>query len=172
MGARMKTRVMLDIETLGNRPGSVLLSIGAVKFGGGELGAEFYERIDAASCVALGMRLDAATVLWWFGQSAAALVEAAMPGAPLGDVLERFAAWLGDPEAEIWGKGSDFDNVLVASAYHAARQPLPWKFWNNRCYRTIAAMSPLVKPERIGLAHHALDDAKTQAAHLMKITGL
>jgi len=38
----MKTQIMLDIETLGTRPGSVITSIGAVKFGGGEITSDFY----------------------------------------------------------------------------------------------------------------------------------
>ena len=45
---------MLDLETLGNKPGSVIVAIGAVKFGGGEIIDSFYERVDAESCVNLG----------------------------------------------------------------------------------------------------------------------
>jgi DNA polymerase III epsilon subunit-like protein len=43
--------VMLDIETLGNRPYSIILSIGAVEFDPrtGNMGNEFYVLIDHVS---------------------------------------------------------------------------------------------------------------------------
>jgi DNA polymerase III epsilon subunit-like protein len=55
-------RVMLDLETLGHTPGSVIVSIGAVKFGGGKILDTFYHRIDAQSCVEHGLKMDVSTV--------------------------------------------------------------------------------------------------------------
>lgn len=160
---------MLDLETLGNKPGSVIVAIGAVKFGGGEILDSFYERVDAESCEAIGLQMDVSTVLWWMKQSDAARNEITQPGGKLSEVLMRFSSWLKDPDVEVWGNGASFDNVLLSDAYDRARLPRPWKYYNDRCYRTVKSLRPDVPLPRTGTHHNALDDAKSQALHLMQI---
>ena len=41
----MKTQIMLDLETLGTKPDSVIVSIGAVKFSPTEIYDSFYEHV-------------------------------------------------------------------------------------------------------------------------------
>lgn len=165
----MKTQIMLDLETLGNRPGSALVAIGAVKFGNGEILDEFYRRIDAESCVQLGLEMDTSTVMWWLKQADGPRLEITQPGKHLCEVLMDFSQWVADPDAEMWGNGAAFDNALLAAAYHVAARKAPWKFWNDRCYRTMKNLHPEVPMERGGEHHHALDDARDQARHLMAI---
>lgn len=160
---------MIDLETLGNRPGSVILALGAVKFGGGDIIASFYERIDPESCVAHGLQMDCSTVLWWLQQAEAPRLEITKPGKSLSVVLQTFALWLGEPDLPIWGNGAAFDNVILAEAYARAGIERPWEFWNDRCYRTLKSLHPEVPIDRAGTHHNALDDAKTQAMHLMKL---
>lgn len=165
----MKTQVMLDLETLGKRAGSVIATVGAVKFGQGQIIDTFYERIDPESCVAAGLAVDVSTVLWWMGQGDEARKELISPGKPLADVLTAFAVWLDTTDAEMWGNGADFDNVILNEAYDRLGIPCPWKFYNNRCYRTVRKLRPDIPMERTGTYHNALDDARTQAIHLMKV---
>ena len=65
--------LMIDIETLGINISKniVILSIAAVEFDlkTGELGREFYERVDIQSCLDLGMKVDASTLFWWLKQN-------------------------------------------------------------------------------------------------------
>ena len=76
--------------------------------------------------------------------------------------------WVGDADAEIWGNGASFDPVLWGSAYDAMHHPRPWRFWNERCFRTVKALYPHVPvPPRSGTHHNALADALHQALHLM-----
>lgn len=167
---RQTVRVMLDLETLGTTPGSVILSIGAVRFGGGEIiGRSFYERVDPQSCVDAGMTIDVATVQWWLCQSDEARRELTLPGLPLTNVLRRFADWLADEDAEVWGNGAASDNVWLADAYRRTGIPTPWSFRNDRCYRTIKSLHPDVPMVQVGDHHNALDDAVSQANHLMRI---
>lgn len=42
---------------------------------------------------------------------------------------------------------------------------LPWKFWNDRCYRTVSAGFP--RRQQTGTHHNALDDAISQTKHLL-----
>lgn len=160
--------IMLDLETLGNKPGAVIVAIGAARFGNGQVVETFYARVDAQSCVSAGLKLDASTVLWWMKQSDAARAELNRPGDSLAGALNYFKDFLSKDDL-VWGNGSDFDNTILAAAYEACQLPLPWKFWNNRCYRTLKALRPEVKFENFGTVHNALDDAKAQAHHLMQM---
>ncbi len=160
---------MTDLETLGNKPGSVIVALGAVKFNLDGVYETFYERVDAQSCVALGLQIDVSTVMWWMKQSDAARQEITKAGSALPGVLVRFTQWVGLAEAEMWGNGASFDNVLLADAYERAMLPRPWKYFNDRCYRTMKAMRPDVPMQRTGTAHNALDDARSQAEHLITI---
>ncbi|EIQ01609.1 DNA polymerase III epsilon subunit-like 3'-5' exonuclease [Opitutaceae bacterium TAV1] len=174
--------VMLDLETWDNRPGGVILSIGAVWFGGGRLGQSFYTRIDPQSSVAAGLSMGVDTVQWWMNQPEAARLEVLGPGVPLDVALGAFAVFLGvngrkddcNRDVRVWGNGADFDNAMLAEAFRVMRHPIPWAFWNSRCYRTAiegaphddAAGTVAGVPHR-GTHHNALDDAETQALRLM-----
>lgn len=171
--------VMVDLETTGNRAGCGVLSIGAVLFDPttGVIGDEYYRVIRRQSCIEAGLFEQEDTLAWWSQQSEAAQAvlkkASTLRGVPtLKATLKTFAdfiAPIGKREVKIWGCGSDFDNVILATAYHACGIALPWEFWNNRCYRTMKSMAPSVKVQRVGVYHNALDDAKTQAAHLIKV---
>lgn len=163
--------VMLDLETLGNGPNSVIIAIGAVKFDVFGLGEEFYEVVDAQSCIDAGLQLDVSTVMWWMRQSDAARAEFQRTGGPLTEVLQRFTDFLGEDmdNIRVWGNGASFDNVILGNAYRKAKLEQPWKFYNDRCYRTVKNLFPLIELERTGTAHNALDDAKTQAKHLINM---
>ena len=63
--------------------------------------------------------------------------------------------------------GAAFDNVILASAYRRNGTRQPWQFLNDRCYRTMKAQYPAVKMQRNGTHHNAVDDAESQARHLI-----
>lgn len=167
--------IMLDLETAGQGPDAAIVAIGAVQFDrdAGTIGERFYAPVDLASAVAAGGIIDPSTVSWWLRQSDAARGELTRPALQIGSALDAFATWLrrlGDPDmAEVWGNGAAFDNVILVNAYERLGQPAPWKFWNDRCYRSFKAVFPMVKIERTGTHHNALDDAEHQARHLIEI---
>lgn len=167
--------VMIDLETMGNTPQAAIVAIGAVAFSieDGQLGETFYTTVDLANAVASGGVMDAGTVLWWLKQSDAARAELTRPNAALrlDTALFDFNRWMSHVcdcnDVRVWGNGAAFDCVILASAYRATGINLPWNFWNERCYRTVKALHPDIKLERTGTHHNALDDAKSQAAHLL-----
>ena len=166
----MATNVMVDLETMGNTPGCAMISIGAVVFSENGLGEEFYQTIDIEDAMRCGLHVDGSTLKWWLQQNPKALAEAVTGAAPLREVLSEFSTWMNKlGTVHLWGNGSDFDNVLISAAYAKVDMPLPWKFFNNRCYRTLKSLAPDVKIERIGSHHNALDDARSQAHHAVKI---
>lgn len=163
--------IMLDLETLGNNANSVIIAIGAVKFDKSGLGEEFYEVIDAESCVQVGLTMDTSTVMWWMQQSDEARAAFKRKGGSLVNALNRFKSFCG-AEDKVWGNGASFDNTILSNAYRKALTEQPWKFWNDRCYRTMKSLYPQVKMARQGTYHNALDDAKSQALHMIEISNV
>jgi hypothetical protein len=174
--------VMVDLETLGTSPGSVILSIGAVEFDpqGTEIkagpGYQFHQHIDLVDSMQQGFGVKADTLLWWLNQSdeARSRIVRGQVGAPaIKYALSRFADWClmgaAIKEVVIWGNGASFDNALLSEAYLKMRVDPPWEFWNDRCYRTIKGEYPDVKLVREGTHHDALHDAISQAKHLQAI---
>lgn len=162
-------RVMLDLETLGTASNSVITSIGAVKFNSTGILDEFYTRVDIKSCTDYGLIIDPQTIIWWLGQNDNARLELTKPGANLPEALLNFSSWIGVDNSEIWGNGVSFDNVVLSHAYSKTAIIRPWKYSADRCYRTMKSLYPDIKIERLGEHHNALDDAKSQANHLISI---
>jgi len=163
--------IMLDIETMSTAPNAAIIAIGAVAFDQHGIVGKHYNVVNLEDAMKCGLVVDASTVMWWMNQSEQARrcitdhVSIALDVA-----LEDFSRFLRGMEGkELWGNGSDFDNVILASAYKAVGRPLPWKHYNNRCYRTVKNLYPDVKLERVGVYHNAVDDAESQALHLIKI---
>lgn len=161
--------VMLDLETLGTAPGSVILSIGAVMFDRNGLGTEFYTVINQMSCMDAGLKTDPDTLAWWTQQSPEArqvLEDSRTSDMELADALRCLNAFLDriGKDVRVWGNGSDFDNVLTVAAFKAAGIKPGWRFSNSKCFRTLKGLRPNhVLPVREGTHHNALDDAKYRA---------
>lgn len=172
--------IMIDLETMGTSPSAAIVAVGAVGFDlkTGELGAVFYHVVDLASSMGEGGVVDAPTVLWWLKQSddARRALTNADEVLPIEEVLMEFDDYIqtftdGADKVRIWGNGASFDNVILSTAYARLHMQQPWMFWNDRCYRTVKNLFPDIKPEHSGVAHHALDDAKAQALHLIRMIG-
>lgn len=171
--------VMVDIETLGTRPTSVILSIGACYFdpSTGQIGNEFHMYLDRADCERLGMTTDPSTLAWWARQgedAQAAIEEGAKNAATAHHALTCLGNFL-HKDVQVWGNGATFDNVIIKHAYEKCGMMVPWAFWNDRDVRTIVELGQQIglDPKRDmpfqGVKHDALADAKHQAAYVSVI---
>ena len=166
-----KNQCMVDLETLDVISTAAILSIGAVAFDEdmNEID-EFYIVVNTQSCIDAGMTTNAETLKWWMSKSKDArsvLSEARHTDTSITDGLQEFANWIDENDVTyVWGNGADFDNAMLACAYDSCKLPFPWKYYNNRCYRTIKNMFSDVKMDRTGTFHNALDDARSQFQHL------
>jgi DNA polymerase III epsilon subunit-like protein len=172
--------VMIDLETLGLRPGHTILSIGAVFFSEDSIGETFYAEIERASCAYYGLQEDPETLQWWYKQEEQARnVLHGYNAKPLPLVLEKLSNFLrlecpevdekGNSTIKVWGNNSTFDIGFLDEAYARCKlQPL-WKFYNTRCYRTLKNLRPEIAFVRQGQYHNALDDALSQAVHAAAI---
>ena len=163
--------VMIDLETMGTRPNAPIVAIGAVMFDGNEILDEFYVNVDLESAVAHGRAVvDPKTVLWWMDQGGEARSALRDDKKEVIVALYAFRDWLKPVEPEgVWGNGASFDNTILSETYRRLNLTPPWEFWKDRCYRTMKGMYPQIKMERTGVHHNALDDAKSQALHLIAI---
>lgn len=162
-------KIMLDIETLGTRPGDAIIALGAVKFDVDQgIYSTFYRTISQESCKEAGLRAQKSTLEFWAKQDDAVRKEAFKGECQLKSVLEEFTVWI-HPDALVYGNGANFDNVLLSVAYRAVGLDQPWKFWNDRCFRTIKNMHIRTRIERTTPQHHALEDAKHQAVMLIQM---
>lgn len=181
-----EAHVMLDLETLSTAYNARILAIGAVMFEPDDkIYGKFYQAVKAppaenglVPCTdALGFHISAQTLSWWESQSIEARAVFSDPNAvDIQTALTSFSTWIltaGRVEdIRLWGNGASFDNVILSTAYQLTGLEQPWKFYNDRCYRTVKNLYPDVPLVRTGTYHNALDDAETQAEHLlnMKVT--
>lgn len=164
--------IMVDLETMGTASTAPVIAIGAVAFkyenGVLTIGGEFYRTIDLRSEQNAGAVIDADTVMWWMQQSDAARRKLTSGEVSAHEALQELALWLVTTtnEPRIWGNGASFDNVILASAYKRHGIALPWKYHNDRCYRTLKNLAPHIHLVHTGTHHNALDDARVQTNHL------
>lgn len=171
----MPQHLMLDLETLGTAKGSIILSIGAVKFDpmGDGVDDSFEVFIDPVNSEAFGFEMSASTVWWWMQPERAdareQLVKHKDNWVDVGSALDLFRDWFGFDSMPVWGNSAAFDNELLKAYFDRANMDVPWKFWDDRCYRTVKNLAKGVELQRTGTYHSAVDDAYSQATHLQAI---
>jgi exodeoxyribonuclease VIII len=117
--------------------------------------------------------VDGDTLAWWLKQSDDARLPIANQTGKYTDMMQGFHDWvrkLGKVDG-VWGNGATFDNVILGEGFRRINMSQPWPFWADKCYRTIKSL-PIAKSvplQRTGVHHNALDDAKSQAQHLIDI---
>jgi len=159
---------MLDLETLGSRVGSVVLSVGAVCFdpAARAVTATFDMNMSETFQRNAGLEINPDTVAWWEKQSPLAFDAARRnPSEPM-TVLRAFNQWYINSGAEkIWGNGAGFDQPLLRAVYEAFGIKPAWHYRDELCFRTLKALCPNVPPPiENALKHSALADARFQAA--------
>ncbi|MBJ6543393.1 3'-5' exoribonuclease [Enterobacter hormaechei] len=178
------THLMVDIESMGKKPGAPIVSIGAVFFdpASGQTGPEFYKVISLESAMEWGGVPDASTILFWMKATPEARSEIIMDHAiPLDDALLQFKDFIAENAAngkdtvQVWGNGATFDNVLLEDSYARTGISCPWKYWNNRDVRTIVELGKAVgyTPRHEipfeGEPHKAISDARHQVKYVSAI---
>jgi len=162
--------IMLDLETMGNGSNAAIVAIGAVAFDVNtrQVGPEFYRVVDLASSIESGGVCDASTIMWWMKQEVKARLALAAPAVTLIQALCDFSTWYANVSGDnVWGNGATADNVWLSNSYRRLALNKPWTYRQDRCFRTARAMFPNAPKIEVGVAHNALDDAKSQALSLI-----
>ena len=180
----MFTHLMVDLETMGKKPGAPIVSIGAVFFdpASGKTGAEYYQVINLESSMSFGARPDASTILWWLKQSPEARSAIVLDDTVgLVEALEQFLDFIaenaanGSKNVQLWGNGSSFDCSLLEAAFELADTPFPIAHWNYRDVRTVVELGKAIGLNSRydipfeGDQHNALADARHQVKYVSAI---
>ena len=158
---------MLDLETLGKKPGCIIRSIGIVTFNRntGEIGDKLYMNIDQASCEAIGLTAEQDTLDWWAKQAAEAQQQLLLDQVGVGYAMLCLESFLKFHNIEqIWCQGSDFDIPILKEVLDRVGVEVPWKYYNVRDTRTaydLCNFNPK-HVQRDGTYHNALDDCLHQ----------
>lgn len=178
MIAKKYPDVSFDLETLSTKPNALILSIGVCVFdrNTGEIGRRTQFFVNPLS-QPLG-DISVSTTRWWVSQDNEArermkfgILEESVGIRLALSFLDRFLTRTAVKGFQAWGNGPSFDNVILTNAYlkYGRRDP-PWKYWNDRCVRTMRGVvedktgldiRDLV--EFSGTPHDAGDDAEHQA---------
>lgn len=166
--------LMLDFESLGTHPNSIILSLGACFFDIDRqvLGNTFYEIFDIDDQVKKGRTITGDTIKWWLKQDIKVKDIFEKETLPLNTALMNFITWIikntiDNSKLKVWGNG--FDVPMAENALQQTNNPILWKYSNVRCYKTFRRYVANNAPcQNIGVAHNALDDAITQANYVMK----
>ncbi len=160
--------IMIDLETLGTRPGCTILSIGACSFGSSGIGEHFYELICPESCDQWGLKIEPRTALWWLEQNEEArnsLLQSKK--LTLDDTLLKLKAHFKWKGKRVWCNGASFDFPILEAGYNAIGHDTPWEFFNQMDYRTLKNIVPRDVYDKIKvesqIKHNALTDAVAQA---------
>lgn len=165
---------MIDIETLGKKPGCVIASIGIVEFDprAGTISRSDYIKLDIAKQIKNGRVIDADTLVWWFNQSGEAIADTfggETVSLPLGlCALDCFIkANLDYEKSGFWANSPSFDLAILEEAHAAFGFKEPWSYRQPRDCRTLFDVTGFdykTFSKTIGnTEHNALNDAKVQA---------
>jgi len=170
---------VIDLETLGTKPGAPILSIGAAAFSLERHEMHiFYKKLHL-----LGQdmsKVDPATLLWWMEQSQAArdyAFQETEEAETIWTAVSQFTIWIerlkreAGEEPTVWGNSSSFDNELLRALYEQCGMDAPWSFRADRDFRTVKALykDKVPEPEFVGVRHFADDDAAHEAKWLRSI---
>ena len=166
--------VMIDIETFGTKPWSVIRSIGAVSFDPRDpqdtYPHEFYVNVDRVSSEAAGMVVEKSVEEWWTRQSQEAQHAFDGKQETIEDTLDMLSRWYRSTGATtIWAHGSAFDFPILDTAYSfVMNSKPPWHYRRVRdtrsAYHVLGFDYDSMKRE--GVYHNALADCKHQTSAL------
>ena len=160
---------MVDIETLGKKPGCAVIAIGAVCFDEYSITSSFY----AAADLGLELRgsIDPGTLKWWLKQSGDARSEL-ISDDNISQMLmfHNFVEWL-PSKCFVWSHGASFDPPVLEACMALWGMEPPWSYKNLRDDRTLIELAKelttYTPPSDQGTAHNAFDDALNQAHRLI-----
>lgn len=165
--------IMLDLETLGTRPGCVILTLGAVKFDPYSLrepGPGIYFRVDVDEQTALGREVQEDTLNWWISQADDIREEALGENERVSlDTLYRDLNKFLVGADSIWAQGPLFDFAILENLYRQMGWPTPWQYWQIRDSRTLFGVHGDPREKNKAGLHNALEDCVSQATAVQQV---
>lgn len=161
--------LIVDIETLGIKKPTPVLTIGAVLHDHKQdeiVSARNFE-IDLKSYEGTPAEIELDTLLFWMRQPPAAQKVAFLSDSvkPAKDVLLNFVAFCNKVKPDFyWGNAPDFDFGHLEWWLDYYGIPVPWKYWQLRDIRTLCSEDLIPQGKRVDLSvifppHWSVNDA-------------
>jgi len=139
--------LLIDYETLGQSPDTVILSLGAIVFDMDDppsyqevLDQGFYETFSVDEQVKDGRVIDKSTVDWWGqqGKEAAHVLKPSDDDISYKEMIPRLKEYIGDVRGvKTFARSASFDFSITNDIVRRLGQQLPWQWWNERDTRTL-----------------------------------
>jgi len=164
----MATHAMIDIETLGTEPSSVIMSVGGVKFDPYTSdvphdGKHWMLDVDAQTDA--GRDVNDSTLEWWAKQEQSIQDRAFSTEGrtSLQEFMPDLNKWLVGCHT-IWCQGPQFDMVMLENLFKQFDHHMNWFYWQVSDSRTLFKMLPADPRKSIQEnLHDAQADAHWQA---------
>lgn len=171
--------VVVDLETMGNKSYSPIISIGAVEFDieTGKTYREFYMPISLKSSLDINTKINADTILWWMRQNDdARKVITDVEGYNVKFVLNEFRKYINNlnpDNLQVWGNSNRFDLGILDNSYELIGEDIPWHYYMERDIRTLVSFYPKIKEKFKnnfkGVQHNPIDDCKNEIGYSSEI---
>lgn len=162
---------MLDIETLGTKPNSPVLSA-AVVFFNPRTGQIFEQELFLFDPEQQpGREINFSTMKWWMGQTTKARAHWSQADFPdIDDEIERFVKFCGThgTQTKWWGNSPAFDQIIMESLLNDFDWFPPWKYWNWRDVRTIRHFLQDKTAPANNNAHNPISDCIAQIESVVR----
>lgn len=184
---------MVDVETFGVRPGSAIVSIGAVQFNPIERfdaqkipihlkeENQFYVEINNLDSSNRGFTADPDTMRWWKKQSIWPQLSQSIMNSDVTVPMaaKNFAHFLrkgsSSVNVKLWANSPSFDISILRAMFKNVGEEFPIEYNQEMDYRTIMELNFPYREDRPARPsyldhlplHHALGDATAQASHLI-----
>ena len=163
--------IMVDIETLGTNNDSVVTQIGACYFdrNNGDIGDKLSVNVEINSCLERGLTITGGSIKFWLERKEQATFLS--KPTPLPKALSLFTQFV-NKEAIIWSHAT-FDPVILASAYKAIGQGIPYSYRKLRDIRTLVYLAKIEYKKKEGKeedpkSHDALGDCLYKVEYCVK----
>lgn len=172
----LKNVLMIDIETSGQNPGCRVMTLGAYGFNTSGKPCEFYRRFDSVKLHEAGFTDDVATMEWWTKKPKETFTETFGGNDDPKEGIADFKHFCyenfdmaNNHGFKVWCCGLDFDFPILKEFFRRYGYYFPWKFWDQRDYRTLRNEFPEIRlRENNQDAHISIEDARSQMNGLVE----
>jgi DNA polymerase III epsilon subunit-like protein len=172
----MTIHAMLDLETMGKSPGCVVTHVAIVLFDPPNPTPlkTLHIHLSMTEQVKAGLTIDPSTIKWWLKQSNEAREIFKMDSYPISSLIDYIDSMI-DRDTYVWSHAT-FDIPILNSLLQAFGYRSPINYKKCMDIRTAQELYRIkykrdAIADKVGIAHRAVDDCKSQINLICKIIG-
>jgi len=162
--------VMLDLETLGTKPGAHVMQIAMVAYNNQtfDIIDNIDIRISKSSMIAYGLKVDMETLRWWFETDFDLYKKLVRSDGTLEDAIDKTTSFYIKHSPRFVWCHPDFDAPILKALYDKLKYTFPFKHKTFRDVRTAMTIFKIKRDFDKIVTHNAIDDCIRQIGYLKK----